>query len=281
MPQPRHDVLEVDSYLMSGLINSQVDKFFRHGVAHFQSRDLGVPDEPPDLSSAIKRARNALKDPTQTSLQHVDLYLAYSEVSDFNKFSLQAVAQDDHHHIDRNLHLLVQDLAKRCGAIFLRAASTTARSAEVSHETRPSSEPLSFPSDDRYTIWERTIVDEEAVSNLIWSCPPHRSESRILWQPSRVVQHLAIHVPSAEYRTCCKSWVCQFRHELTIPSTVYLTRLRYGHEAPSLNDLGVAILECRLREDSHGIVDFDLLDADFFDDESLVIVYRAQGVSGE
>lgn len=224
VPQPRHDVLEVDSYLMSGLINSQVDKFFRHGVAHFQSRDLGVPDEPPDLSAAMKRARNALKDPTQTSLQH-------------------AVAQDDHHHVDRNLHLLVQDLAKRCGAIFLCAASATARSAEVSHETRPSSGPSSFPSDDRYSIWERTIVDEEA--------------------PSRVVQHLAIHVPSAEYRTC----LC-------------LTRLRYGHEAPSLNDLGVAILECRLREDSHGIVDFDLLDADFFDDESLVIVYRAQGVSG-
>lgn len=73
---------------MSGLINSQVDKFFRHGVAHFQSRDLGVPDEPPDLSAAMKRARNALKDPTQTSLQHVYLYLAYSEQSDSNKIHI-------------------------------------------------------------------------------------------------------------------------------------------------------------------------------------------------
>ncbi|THH16998.1 hypothetical protein EW146_g3736 [Bondarzewia mesenterica] len=223
--QPRHDILEVDSYLMSGLVNSQIDKWFKRGVPHFSPQDLGAPEENQHLTAVMERARRALRDPTQTALQH-------------------RVVQKDHYRVDKNLYALVQNLAKRCETIFLRAASATARSAEVCREGAgsPASTPVENPN-LTYVIRERSVADKEMTNHFI--------------------HHLAIHVPSPEYRTC-----------------LFLIRLRYGHEAPgSLIDLGMAILECRLRE-GDGVVDFDLLDAEFFDDESLVIVYRAQGLRG-
>lgn len=63
---------------------------------------------------------------------------------------------------------------------------------------------------------------------------------------------------------------------------MYLFRVKYDQEDPvSSIQSSVAVLECRIREEEDGgFADFSLLDVEFFDEESLVIIYR-QGASGE
>ncbi len=68
---PRHDVLEVNDYLTKGLVNSEIDAWFCDGVPIFSPQDLGVPQDNQNLSAAIKRARSALCDPSQTAWAHV------------------------------------------------------------------------------------------------------------------------------------------------------------------------------------------------------------------
>jgi hypothetical protein len=69
--QPRHDVLEVNEYLTTGLVKSEIDAWFRGGVPNFSPQDLGVPHHNQNLSAAIERARSALRDPSQTAWAHV------------------------------------------------------------------------------------------------------------------------------------------------------------------------------------------------------------------
>jgi anaphase-promoting complex subunit 4 len=42
----------------------------------------------------------------------------------------------------------------------------------------------------------------------------------------------------------------------------------------------VTLLECCVRQTSEGFCNFDLLDAEFFDDESMVLLYRCQKDEG-
>jgi hypothetical protein len=63
---------------------------------------------------------------------------------------------------------------------------------------------------------------------------------------------------------------------------VLLTQLRFGIEASELpSEIGIALLEYYLPEEylagegqEESQVDLELLDADFFDDECVVIIYR-------
>jgi len=69
--QSRHDILEVNEYLISGLINSQIDSWFTGAVPRSLSQDFGPLRERHDLPSVLQRARGALNDPAQVTLQHV------------------------------------------------------------------------------------------------------------------------------------------------------------------------------------------------------------------
>ena len=56
---------------------------------------------------------------------------------------------------------------------------------------------------------------------------------------------------------------------------VLLTQLHFGAEVSELpSEIGIALLECYLLEEGEERSDFDLLEADFFDDECVVILYR-------
>jgi len=56
---------------------------------------------------------------------------------------------------------------------------------------------------------------------------------------------------------------------------VVLTQLHFGVEVSELpSEIGIALLECYLLEEGEERSDFDLLEADFFDDECVVILYR-------
>jgi hypothetical protein len=61
--------------------------------------------------------------------------------------------------------------------------------------------------------------------------------------------------------------------------------MRYNQEASHIpSPIDVALLECRIsaeaREQLKMVDDFDLLEADFFDDESIVIVLRLSRTNG-
>lgn len=58
-------------------------------------------------------------------------------------------------------------------------------------------------------------------------------------------------------------------------------RQRYMKNASSATHVGVVLLECCLPlEAEESVVDLDLLEAEFFDDECVVIVYRLPSQGG-
>jgi anaphase-promoting complex subunit 4 len=60
-PPPKHDVLEVNNYFMSGLVVSSIDKWFMGPVPRFTMQDLGIPALGRDLSAVLERSRKATR----------------------------------------------------------------------------------------------------------------------------------------------------------------------------------------------------------------------------
>ena len=71
-PTPRHDILEVNNYFISGLMSSEVDRWFEGEIPKFQAHDLCVP-EPGDgpLDDVLERATRAALNPSYLSWQTV------------------------------------------------------------------------------------------------------------------------------------------------------------------------------------------------------------------
>ncbi|KAH9969035.1 anaphase-promoting complex, cyclosome, subunit 4-domain-containing protein [Russula dissimulans] len=213
--QPRHDILEVNEYLTTGLMKSEIDAWFCGDVPGFLPQDLGVPHDDQNLSAAIERARSALRDPSQTAWAHT---VGYRDLS----------------HLDKNLHALIKDLAGQCQSIFARAASATARAANCqppSMSHRVESDPRDHGVHVSYmTLWAR---------------------------------YMAAYDPSAE--DGADLCVLRLVYDPTIPS-------------PKIT-VGAAMLQCG----GNGVGNndrYDILDFDFFDDDSLVVVFRVDGAAG-
>ncbi|KAJ7630959.1 anaphase-promoting complex, cyclosome, subunit 4-domain-containing protein [Roridomyces roridus] len=222
----RHDVLEVNNYLISGLVVSSLDKWFMGPVPQFNTRELGIVDGSPDLHTAIEQAWAAVG---QTKWQ-------------------VTTTQNELNHLDRNLDALVQELASKCQRVFDGAAGATSRSALVSGsgqatQVRPApSEPIS--------IRDRTILAEN--------------------EDEENVQYLAMYISNAPPN---RTFLC-------------LARVRFGGK-PSPSQLplsvGVVLLDGTLpaeQEAQTGPAHLEILDTQFFDDASLVIVYRIRNEPG-
>lgn len=71
---PRHDILEVNAYLMSGLVVSSIDKWFIGPAPQFTPRDLGIPtaDTRP-FNLVLEQTRNVADDPKALDWQTVGL----------------------------------------------------------------------------------------------------------------------------------------------------------------------------------------------------------------
>ena len=61
-PQPRHDILEVNNYLTSGLAESPIDKWFTGPIPCFSLSDLRIPDGDESIFSVLDRARRVFDD---------------------------------------------------------------------------------------------------------------------------------------------------------------------------------------------------------------------------
>lgn len=71
---PDHDILEVNGYLISGLMTSTIDEWFTGSLPQFNPGDLscfGPHQSSMALDEVIQLARAALQDPSQTSWQPV------------------------------------------------------------------------------------------------------------------------------------------------------------------------------------------------------------------
>jgi len=65
------DILEVNGYLMSGLMGSQIDRWFTGSAPQFNPGDLFTSQTPKTLDEALQSAHAALQDASQTAWQPV------------------------------------------------------------------------------------------------------------------------------------------------------------------------------------------------------------------
>lgn len=78
---PRHDILEVNNYFVSGLAGSVIDEWFTGPVPQFKPADLGLKDYGNDLvKDACEHALKIARDPSQVAWQTVRL-LVYNAFS--------------------------------------------------------------------------------------------------------------------------------------------------------------------------------------------------------
>lgn len=68
---PRHDILEVNNYLISGLSPSSIDRWFVGSAPHFSPQDLGVPGEIDAVAATLAKARTLANDSTQINWKTV------------------------------------------------------------------------------------------------------------------------------------------------------------------------------------------------------------------
>jgi len=69
---PRHDILETNAYLMSGLVVSTIDKWFIGPVPRFVPRDLGIhAEDARPTSLVLERIRSVAGDPSRLDWQAV------------------------------------------------------------------------------------------------------------------------------------------------------------------------------------------------------------------
>jgi len=69
---PRHDILEANAYLMSGLVVSTIDKWFIGPVPQFVPRDLGIPAEDTrPMNLVLEKIRSVVGDPSRLDWQAV------------------------------------------------------------------------------------------------------------------------------------------------------------------------------------------------------------------
>ncbi|KAG1750010.1 anaphase-promoting complex, cyclosome, subunit 4-domain-containing protein [Suillus paluster] len=229
---PEHDILEVNHYLMSGLKTSQIDRWFTGPAPQFDPGDLGLPRHNTDtnkvLEEALEQAHTALQDPSQTSWQ-------------------PKVSTADKSHLDRNLWVLVHDLAVRCQRVFVHVSKATARSAIVSGSGGAT--PFQVEASETVPSGACQFIRERVAQ---------RNE------PNNHLQHLAIHLTSEMRPLFC------------------LTRTPYAKCAAGVPlHIDVIVMECSIAGHEPGhITDVHLCNAEFFDDETLVIVYKVRGTDG-
>ncbi|KAJ3970282.1 anaphase-promoting complex, cyclosome, subunit 4-domain-containing protein [Lentinula raphanica] len=224
----RHDILEVNQYLMSGLEKSVIDKWFMGPVPTFAPQDLGIPGHDLTARDALERAREYLEHrvPSETPVA--------VPLDGFNDKSLDS--------IERNLSALIGALASSCREVFDRPSAIVTRAARISPNFGSDlgqNAASSHPTHQTSLIRERTTVDTSREDGCY-------------------VQYLMIHAPPAstsEHR-----------------SFVNFVRQRYGRDNSHVE---LAVLECCLRRsEEEDVVGVDLLALEFFDDETVVIVYR-------
>ncbi|KAJ4484101.1 anaphase-promoting complex, cyclosome, subunit 4-domain-containing protein [Lentinula lateritia] len=225
----RHDILEVNQYLMSGLEKSVIDQWFMGPVPTFVPQDLGIPGYNLTVRAALQKAREYLdhRDPSETPIT--------VPPDGFNDKPFES--------IDRNLFALIGAFASSCREVFDRPSAAATRAATISASSGSVIEQTTAAS-QRDNQTDLLIRDRITVDTLR--------------EDGYYVQYLVMHAPSASTSE--------------LRSFVNFVRQRYGHNSSHVE---VAVHECCLRRgEEEDVVGVDVLALEFFDDETIVIVYR-------
>ncbi|KAG6902868.1 hypothetical protein C0995_010037 [Termitomyces sp. Mi166 len=242
-PQPRHDVLEVNNYFVSGLATSLIDRWFIGPAPQFSLQDL-LRESGKSILDVVEQARTVARG------NHTHASLGFQSMSLHN----------DAKFTDKNLDSLVNELVTRCKRIFDRAAGAATRSA-INRVNATSAANLASRT---------TLMD-------------HLTPSPVRERTTNVNEVRPYPPDASNIYNSIKSDLRQF---LMLPKganltkqTVCLSRLYYRKDAlESPSEIGIVLLEPFLltgnEETSTGL---DLLEADFLDDNYVVIVYRNRG----
>lgn len=153
------------------------------------------------------------------------------------------VKQRDLNHIDRNIVSLIQELVSQCQRVFSRAAGATGRSARITVGPKAFDERV-VNTRANPKIRERTSIKDNNGN-------------------AHFLQHLVIPSLSSEG-----------------PNFLCLARVQYGSEEPPDALVEMCLLECCIENEDGSKEELDVLEAEFFDDECVVIVYRLRGEDG-
>lgn len=89
-PTPRHDILEVNNYLVSGLASSKIDMWFEGDLSQFEPHESSVAKSTPEsLAETIRRAKiAAIHGLTELPGQEVlvDVYIPLTRRTDHARF---------------------------------------------------------------------------------------------------------------------------------------------------------------------------------------------------
>ncbi|KAF5375104.1 hypothetical protein D9758_000258 [Tetrapyrgos nigripes] len=215
VPPLRHDILEVNQYLMQGLEGGSIDKWFSGQVPVFSPQDLGLPNYSLSLEATLQEARKVLEEGSELGIK-------------------TALQEKEIPNVERNLCALVDELAGNCRQVFDRSTGAATRSARVRSTDRKGKET----GNRNISVRERTIM-----------------------QDGDYLRHLAIHrAATSEDR----AFLC-------------MVRQRFGDNEMAVS---AALLECSIEDEEGGEVEMDIVGAEFFDDESLVIIYRPRDQDG-
>ncbi|KAI6047625.1 anaphase-promoting complex, cyclosome, subunit 4-domain-containing protein [Pisolithus marmoratus] len=177
-----YDILEVNNYLMSGFMTSQIDRWFTGSAPQFNPGELCTSQTPKSLDEALQLAHTAFQDPSQTAWQPVGISLDVTRI----EFS----------QLDRNLDALIQELAIRCQRVFAQASPATARSATVPADggavPTKARELSPTPENNCLFIRQRVVCDDNEVSGVFLSA-------------KRVVQ-LYLAMPYGQYTRMAESF---------------------------------------------------------------------------
>ncbi|KAG7450497.1 uncharacterized protein BT62DRAFT_1001314 [Guyanagaster necrorhizus] len=153
------------------------------------------------------------------------------------------VKQRNLNHIDRNIVSLIQELVSQCQRVFLRAAGATGRSARITVGAKAFDERV-VNTRANLKIRERTSIEDNNGN-------------------AHLLQYLVIPSLSAEG-----------------PTFLCLARVEYGSEKAPDGVVEVCLLECCIENEDGSKEELEVLEAEFFDDEYVVIVYRLRGEDG-
>ncbi|THV04922.1 hypothetical protein K435DRAFT_835171 [Dendrothele bispora CBS 962.96] len=227
-PPLRHDILEVNEYLMKGLEGGTIDRWFTGKMPEFSPQDLGVPNHSLSLAKTLQEVQKALEEDSEVGLN----------------------TEKDMPDPERNISALADELATNCRQVFDRSTGAATRSARIRHGYGSVDRKGQGTGTRNISVRERTIMQVGKNFEIRFAQRKTRST-----QDGDYLQHLVIHrAKTSEDR----AFLC-------------VVRQRFGDNE---TEGSVALLECSMKDDEGEEVEVDIVGAEFFDDESIVIIFR-------
>ncbi|KAF8679653.1 Anaphase-promoting complex, cyclosome, subunit 4 [Rhizoctonia solani] len=240
--QVQYDTLEAMAYIEQGLLESALTAWFTGLGPRTYPGELSHAT-PPTMREAIEQARRALdgKDDATVCLFLCDVVRKGKEPA-----QVQGGRSLLAEYPERNILVMVDELAKGCAEVCEVAAGATTRGAQVDGVSVRAGD-----SEDPKNEGEIAEKQRELARECTWPSqePVARPETYVVTRVKRD--------SGREYRA--------FRWSLC------LLRIRPEHEAQAQERAGV-VIECKVNG-----IDVEILDIGFFDDNQLLVIIRTRG----